>query len=293
MWNYFSLAKWMYDVPWVGRAKLFEMPVLGFAGYLPFGWECAALGDWAGRPAAAAHRRARRVNLFLHYAWDNTFFFGAWVIIIAFSICVHEYAHARVALLFGDDTRRGTRATLNAQSVKADGADRAHRTAGPSASRWGAVPVDPRRLRTRLAAATVAVRRAGGQPAAGGDQRPALAVARCGPIYSMAKPGTSRSFSMLLPCANSTLFLFNLLPVPILDGWCVGRAVLPGDAEDQRRCGAKYLLDSPRCVDRHPGGQLYLEPRRTVGQPVSCAWPPRFSATADTRRCGKLPKRYV
>ena len=30
----------------VGRAKLFEMPVLGFAGYLPFGWECAALGDW-------------------------------------------------------------------------------------------------------------------------------------------------------------------------------------------------------------------------------------------------------
>ena len=46
LWNYFSLAKWMYDVPWVGRAKLFEMPVLGFAGYLPFGWACAALGDW-------------------------------------------------------------------------------------------------------------------------------------------------------------------------------------------------------------------------------------------------------
>ena len=46
MWNYLSLAKWMYDVPWVGRAKLFEMPVLGFAGYLPFGWTCAALGDW-------------------------------------------------------------------------------------------------------------------------------------------------------------------------------------------------------------------------------------------------------
>jgi len=56
LWNYFSLAKWMYDVPWVGRAKLFEMPVLGFAGYLPFGWECAALGDWLAdllpRPAA-------------------------------------------------------------------------------------------------------------------------------------------------------------------------------------------------------------------------------------------------
>jgi len=46
LWNDLSLAKWMYDVPWVGRAKLFEMPVLGYAGYLPFGWTCAALGDW-------------------------------------------------------------------------------------------------------------------------------------------------------------------------------------------------------------------------------------------------------
>jgi hypothetical protein len=46
LWNYGSLAKWMYDVPWVGRGKLFEMPVLGFAGYLPFAWECAVLGDW-------------------------------------------------------------------------------------------------------------------------------------------------------------------------------------------------------------------------------------------------------
>jgi hypothetical protein len=46
MWNFFSLAKWHYDVPLVGRAHLFEMPVLGYAGYLPFGWECAALGDW-------------------------------------------------------------------------------------------------------------------------------------------------------------------------------------------------------------------------------------------------------
>ena len=59
LWNYFSLAKWLYDVPFVGRAKLFEMPVLGFAGYLPFGWECAALGDWlAGLLAARTGKEA-------------------------------------------------------------------------------------------------------------------------------------------------------------------------------------------------------------------------------------------
>ena len=45
MWNYGSLARWIYDVPYVGRFKFFEMPVLGYAGYLPFGWECAVIGD--------------------------------------------------------------------------------------------------------------------------------------------------------------------------------------------------------------------------------------------------------
>jgi len=43
MWNMYSLARWIYAVPYVGRFHLFEMPVLGFAGYGPFGWECAAV----------------------------------------------------------------------------------------------------------------------------------------------------------------------------------------------------------------------------------------------------------
>jgi len=45
MWNYFSLAKWHYSVPYVDRFHLFEMPVLGYAGYLPFGLECTVIGD--------------------------------------------------------------------------------------------------------------------------------------------------------------------------------------------------------------------------------------------------------
>ncbi|MFZ4395875.1 MAG: hypothetical protein ACOYOU_09655 [Kiritimatiellia bacterium] len=43
MWNMYSLARWVYDVPYVGRFQIFEMPLLGFAGYGPFGWECAAV----------------------------------------------------------------------------------------------------------------------------------------------------------------------------------------------------------------------------------------------------------
>ena len=45
MWNYFSLARWSYTVPFVDRFHLFEMPLLGYAGYLPFGWLCALIGD--------------------------------------------------------------------------------------------------------------------------------------------------------------------------------------------------------------------------------------------------------
>jgi len=44
MWNCFSLAKWQYSIPLVSRFQIFEMPLLGYAGYLPFGLECAVIG---------------------------------------------------------------------------------------------------------------------------------------------------------------------------------------------------------------------------------------------------------
>jgi hypothetical protein len=46
MWNFYSLAKWVYSIPYVQRFHIFEMPILGYAGYLPFGLECAVIGDW-------------------------------------------------------------------------------------------------------------------------------------------------------------------------------------------------------------------------------------------------------
>ncbi len=43
MWNFFSLAKWIYQIPFVDRFHIFEMPLIGYAGYLPFGLECALI----------------------------------------------------------------------------------------------------------------------------------------------------------------------------------------------------------------------------------------------------------
>ncbi len=43
MWNYYSLAKWAYSIPYVNGMQIFEMPVLGYWGYIPFGLECIAV----------------------------------------------------------------------------------------------------------------------------------------------------------------------------------------------------------------------------------------------------------
>ncbi|MDR4479689.1 MAG: hypothetical protein R3B37_08110 [Nitrospira sp.] len=45
LWNFYSLAHWEYTVPFVQRFELFHMPLLGYAGYLPFGLECLAVAD--------------------------------------------------------------------------------------------------------------------------------------------------------------------------------------------------------------------------------------------------------
>jgi hypothetical protein len=45
MWNWHSAAKWIYTVPGVERWHIFEMPLLGYAGYLPFGLECLLVAE--------------------------------------------------------------------------------------------------------------------------------------------------------------------------------------------------------------------------------------------------------
>ncbi len=43
MWNYFSYPKWTYNTPFVDFAHIFEMPILGYIGYIPFSLELYAL----------------------------------------------------------------------------------------------------------------------------------------------------------------------------------------------------------------------------------------------------------
>jgi len=43
LWNFYSFPKWVYFVPFVDFAHIFEMPLLGYGGYLPFAMELFAL----------------------------------------------------------------------------------------------------------------------------------------------------------------------------------------------------------------------------------------------------------
>lgn len=51
MWNYYSHAKWLYSIPFVQRFHIFEMPILGYSGYLPFGLECAVVAECFAKSA--------------------------------------------------------------------------------------------------------------------------------------------------------------------------------------------------------------------------------------------------
>jgi len=46
-WNYWANAKWVYTVPYLNRPKIFEMPLYGFLGFLPFAVECFVMWQLA------------------------------------------------------------------------------------------------------------------------------------------------------------------------------------------------------------------------------------------------------
>ena len=55
-WNFGSYAKWVYAIPYVDALHVFEMPLLGYAGYLPFGVLCAEIGNLiVGEPGRAPY----------------------------------------------------------------------------------------------------------------------------------------------------------------------------------------------------------------------------------------------
>lgn len=54
LWNVAAMPKWTYQVPFVDFLRVFEMPLLGYLGYIPFSWAIFQLVQLAGLGVRAA-----------------------------------------------------------------------------------------------------------------------------------------------------------------------------------------------------------------------------------------------
>ncbi len=144
----------------------------------------------------------------------------AWVLIIVFSICVHEYAHAAMALRMGDDTAaRMGHLTLN--PLRQMGA-RSLVMLAILGIAWGSVPVQPRQL-SRGSRALVSF---------SGPGSNALLCALCSfaasAVYFFTRTIEGAGSVLLLAAsANGVLFILNMLPMPGLDGWTILSGLFP------------------------------------------------------------------
>jgi len=158
------------------------------------------------------------MSIFLQLAATDPIYFFSWVIIVTFSICVHEYAHAVTALKLGDDTAaQAGHLTLNPLVQMGWQSLAALLIMGIA---WGAVPVSPY-LSTRKSAMV---------SFAGPLSNIILCV-----VFALAAVVADRfsagaqvvQFVDMASVANAMLFIFNMLPIPMLDGWSVYALVVP------------------------------------------------------------------
>ncbi len=166
------------------------------------------------------------MQLFITELFKQPAFYISTVVSYAGSICVHEFCHAFVAHRLGDNTaQKGGFMTLNPLKVMGWMSIVALLVFGFS---WGAVPVkrnDPKRLRRS------AISLAG--PLSNLALLGIFALLLKG-VYGVAPvvapSGVGYYCRLFLLCAlyaDAVLFLFNILPIPVLDGWGTIEPFLP------------------------------------------------------------------
>ena len=161
-------------------------------------------------------------DLFVLKLFDpgQRFLFLAWVVAVIISITLHELAHGFMGIRCGDDTPiRMNRMTLNPLVHMGPFSLIALLVVGIA---WGAMPIDPTRLKGKYAEAKVAF--------AGPSLNLSLALLclagyglmlRFGLGITDDTPLWQQNALRLLMYAGSVnliLFVFNMLPAPPLDG---------------------------------------------------------------------------
>lgn len=149
----------------------------------------------------------------------------SWVGFAVFSICVHESAHARAAVRFGDETPRDY-IPLNPMKQMGWFSIGLLLFIGVA---WGSVPVDPRGVGDRRKNALIYI--AG--PAANLMLCAVFALlSLTAGMWDLMEASRLLKFGSYV---NGALCLLNLCPVPPLDGFGAVRSLLTEDLEVQAR----------------------------------------------------------
>lgn len=180
------------------------------------------------------------MHLFINTFFNDPAFFLAWVLVVTFSICVHEYAHAYVAYRLGDRTA-ALRGHLTLNPLKQMGPTSLIMLLVAGIA-WGAVPINPMAYRNRSEVTRMAI---------AGPVANLLLCAIFAFLTSLALkisagdmsgPLHPARFFELGARANGVLFLFNLLPLPMLDGWAVVALLVNGAETWRLRHGQQLSL---------------------------------------------------
>lgn len=63
-WNFWAITKWTYEIPYLDHFNLFEMPIAGYMGYIPFAWSVYQfVVFFAVRPSVVRPMVKRRLRL--------------------------------------------------------------------------------------------------------------------------------------------------------------------------------------------------------------------------------------
>lgn len=160
------------------------------------------------------------MDLFITKLFTEPLYFFRYVVIIVISIVLHELAHGFAALSQGDDTPE-TEGHITINPVVHMGVPSLIMLMFVGMS-WGQMPVNPSNFRHKWSDAFVA--------AAGPLSNLTIAFVACA-IIAISKTrdiaALSPEFFGMMAFINVFLFLFNLLPVPPLDGFTVISDVFP------------------------------------------------------------------
>ncbi len=176
-----------------------------------------------------------REEMFFQQLFQHPIYFFRVVVIIIVSIVIHELAHGVAALSQGDDTPQ-TSGHMTANPIVHMGPESIMFLCIAGIA-WGAMPVNPEKFRHPKWSNILV--------SAAGPLSNLLLGTLCVAAWVATRQSSlpiSQEFLLMAAQLNMMLFLFNLLPIPPLDGFHVYSELVPRLKQFQNSPIALFLM---------------------------------------------------